>query len=206
MRKWAVFGVWLSGAAWGDFDELGPKDPAPKSRPEAKGSRTGLKAPPVSRAGTPEPGVPLGAGLGHHDRSAPVHTEADAVSGSIKQGTLNLKGHVRITQSDTTLLSNEAVISSEAGTNEPKTAQARGDVRLSRKRSLRMPEIRAVADAMDYDFLRREVVLKGGSPKIWRGDQEVGGSEIRFNLETGELEIRGAKAVLHPARSKTGSK
>jgi len=145
-----------------------------------------------------------------HNTSAPISIQGDEVSASINQGKTSLTGNVVIQQDDTTMKSDVAEIFSKPGTTTPERAVAKGRVSILKRPNPRVPEIRALAEEIEYFIIERRVILKG-KPKIWRGKELVQGEVIEMALDTGDIRIRSARSILDPStqqapKAKSGSK
>jgi lipopolysaccharide transport protein LptA len=163
---------------------------------------------PVSQA-SPAPGsavVPgeaasdgglFGSDVVQHNTQAPISTQGDVLEGSLNKGRVFLNGNVEIRQDDTLMKSDVAEIFSKPGTTSPERAVARGNVSIFKRPNPRVPEIRAVAEELEYFVNERRVILKG-KPKIWRGKELVQGEVIELALDTGDIRIRSARSVVDP--------
>jgi lipopolysaccharide transport protein LptA len=122
----------------------------------------------------------LGADVVAHDSNAPISTQGDVLEGSLNKGKLILTGNVEIRQDDTLMKSDTAEVFSKAGTTTPERAVAKGRVSILKRPNPRVPEIRAVADELEYfvELLQGEV--------------------IELALDTGDIRIRSARSILDP--------
>ena len=152
--------------------------------------------------GTPstqgEPRGLFGSDSVKHDTNAPISTSGDVLEGSLNKGKMTLTGNVEIRQDDTLMKSDVAEVFSKPGTTTPERALAKGRVSIFKRPSPRVPEIRAVADELEYFVDERKVVLKG-KPKIWRGKELLQGEIIELALDTGDIRIRSARSVVDPS-------
>ncbi len=139
----------------------------------------------------------MGADVVAHDSNAPISTQGDVLEGSLNKGKLILTGNVEIRQDDTLMKSDTAEVFSKAGTTTPERAVAKGRVSILKRPNPRVPEIRAVADELEYFVEDRRVILKG-KPKIWRGKELLQGEVIELALDTGDIRIRSARSILDP--------
>ncbi len=122
----------------------------------------------------------MGADVVAHDSNAPISTQGDVLEGSLNKGKLILTGNVEIRQDDTLMKSDTAEVFSKAGTTTPERAVAKGRVSILKRPNPRVPEIRAVADELEYfvELLQGEV--------------------IELALDTGDIRIRSARSILDP--------
>ena len=166
----------------------------------ASGSKKVEKTPPDSSDG----GL-FSSQIIEHNRSAPISTQGDVLQGSLAKGKLRLSGNVEILQDDTLMKSDLADIFSKPGTTAPERALAKGKVSLLKKPNARVPEIRAIADEIEYFIAERRVVLRG-KPKIWRGIEQLQGEVIEVALDTGDIRIQAARSILDPNKMPSDNK
>jgi len=148
-------------------------------------------------AGAGEQGGLFGAETVRHDTNAPISTSGDVLEGSLNKGKMTLTGNVEIRQDDTLMKSDVAEVFSKPGTTTPERALAKGRVSILKRPSPSVPEIRAVADELEYFVDERKVILKG-KPKIWRGKELLQGEIMELALDTGDIRIRSARSVVDP--------
>lgn len=187
-------------------------DPAKKATPEA-GAVPKPGAKPGGAAASTSPS-PAGGGKGSglfgsdavkHDANAPIAWQGDDLEGSLGKGILLLKNNVEIRQDDTLMKSDTAELFSKPGTTTPDRAIAKGRVSILKRPNPRVPEIRAVADEIEYFVQERKVILKG-QPKIWRGKELLQGEIMELALDTGDIRIRSARSVVDPKNAQQGEK
>ena len=145
----------------------------------------------------------FGSDVTKHNANAPIRTKGDTLEGSLAKGKMTLTGNVEIQQADTIMRSEVAEVFSKPGTTTPERAVAKGKVSIKKSPSPTVPEIRAVADELEYFVATRRVVLKG-KPKIWRGQELLQGEVIEAELDTGEIKVRGARGVVDPKSQQGG--
>jgi lipopolysaccharide transport protein LptA len=163
----------------------------PNAAPSAKPTSTNTSSPPPASNGLLSPDVMA------HDNAAPIHTVGDELEGSLQKGRTKLKGNVVITQGDAEMKSDEAEVFSVPGSTTPQKAIAKGNVRLLKRPNAKVPEIRGVAEEIEYFVAERRVVLRG-KPKIWRAQELVQGEIIELALDSGDIKIRSARSILDP--------
>ena len=177
-----------------------PKGSGPAEAPTTGAAVTsGAAAPSPTATRSPGGGL-LSPDVLTHDNSAPIQTVGDELEGSLQKGRTKLRGNVVITQGDAEMKSDEAEIFSAPNTTTPQRAIARGNVRLWKRPNPKVPEIRGVAEEIEYFVLERRVVLKG-KPKIWRAQELIQGEVIEMALDTGDIKIRSARSILDPKSS-----
>lgn len=139
----------------------------------------------------------FGSDVVKHDTQAPISTQGDVLEGSLNKGKMTLTGNVEIRQDDTLMKSDVAEVFSKPGTTSPERALARGNVSILKRPNPRVPELRAVAEELEYFINERRVILKG-RPKIWRGKELLQGEVIEVALDTGDIRIRSARSIVDP--------
>jgi lipopolysaccharide transport protein LptA len=177
--------------------------------PAGAGTKEGVKPP--AAVGSPAPGKDnkggglFGSDTVKHDSNAPIAWQGDELEGSLGKGILLLKNNVEIRQDDTLMKSDIAELYSKAGTTTPDRAIAKGRVSILKRPNPRVPEIRAVANEIEYFVQERRVILKG-QPKIWRGKELLQGEVMELALDTGDIRIRSARSVVDPKNAQQGEK
>ena len=186
---------------------LGPAETAPA--PSSSG-QTDAHQPVPARSEAPAAAnqVPAAAPAGllsddvtQHNPDAPIQIAGDVVKGNRMQGKLVIEGNVKLVQDDAELLSNKATVYSDPGTTKTKRAVAIGNVRFSKKSTLKAPPLRAEAEEMEYFIPERRIRLVG-QPKVWRANELIQGKEILIELDSGSVTIMEARGVVEPASSR----
>ena len=149
-------------------------------------------------AGNAEQGGLFGPDVRTHNTAAPIILKnGDTLEGSLKSGKMSLKGNVELVQGDTVLKADACELFSKPGSTAAEKAVAKGNVVLRKKPGPGALELRAQAEEIEYFVLTRKVILRG-RPKVWRGHELLQGEEINLNLDTEEVSVRGASAVVDP--------
>lgn len=196
--------------------------PEPTAVPQSGGTATPNPSPsPVSRSsglpssqslpkkekneakGSEGSGGLFGSDAVRHNSNAPIAWQGDDLEGSLGKGILYLKNNVEIRQDDTLMKSDVAELYSKPGTTTPDRAIAKGRVSILKRPSPLVPEIRAVAEEIEYFVQERKVILKG-KPKIWRGKELLQGEIMELALDTGDIRIRSARSVVDPKNAQQG--
>ncbi len=148
--------------------------------------------------GNGEQGGLFGPDVRTHNTAAPIILKnSDTLEGSLKGGKMSLKGNVELIQGDTVLKADACELFSKPGSTAAEKAVAKGNVVLRKKPGPGALELRAQAEEIEYFVLTRKVILRG-RPKVWRGHELLQGEEINLNLDTEEVNVRGASAVVDP--------
>lgn len=181
--------------------------PSSVASPPPSLSSTGSKGPKGDKEAKREAGGGglFGADAVRHDSNAPIAWQGDELQGSLNKGVLYLKNNVEIRQDDTLMKSDVAELYSKPGTTTPNRAIAKGRVSILKRPSPLVPEIRAVAEEIEYFVQEQKVVLKG-KPKIWRGKELLQGEVMELALDTGDIRILSARSVVDPKNAQQGDK
>jgi lipopolysaccharide transport protein LptA len=190
--------LFLPQKMWADFKNTVPKTPAISEIKENETSHhKNLKTRSEQKAPSFHPNKP------QHNIQAPVYFEAEQAEGSKKNGVLNLIGNVVITQDDTTLTSQQAQLTGKKGNNlgsgsaQIQRAIASGNVHILKKRSPNSPEIKALADEIEFWIPQRIMILKGKA-KIWKGREFLNADTIEIHLNTGDIRLKYPHGKIDP--------
>ena len=147
---------------------------------------------PVSAA-APQEGSPAGATQpAAPKRRQPLSIKADemeAVEGGGGSRRFLFKRNVRLRQGEMFVRSQRMVASYPAGSNEPSTMTATGNV------ILRQAERRAKCETAIFYPKEQRVVCKGNDAELEQGGTSLRGKEIEFFLDTERMVIRGGADV-----------
>ncbi|KAB8027763.1 lipopolysaccharide transport periplasmic protein LptA [Fluviispira multicolorata] len=163
------------------------------------------------KSGSPKNDNDLKNDLANHNQNAPVYFEGNSAEGSRKTGVLNLIGNVVIIQDDLKLTANKAqIISSQgktfgSGSTTVKKAIATGNVNIYKKGTSNTPEIRAVANEIEFQVPEKIMVLTGKA-KVWRNKEFVNAEIITINLNTGDISLKDPHGTIDPKSTNSFSK
>lgn len=181
--------------------------PIGQAKPQVREKPGAAVAPGTTTTPPQEPGSGglFASDVTKHDTNALVILKnGDSLEGSLKSGKMTLRGNVELQQADTTLKADSCELYSKPGTTLPERAVARGKVSVRKRPLAGALELRASADEVEYFIPTRRVILKG-RPKVWRGDELLQGEVIEVNLDTEDIVVRGASAVVDPKLDSKGS-
>ena len=137
-----------------------------------------------------------------HDSSAPIDFAADHIELQDKANRAILSGNVRITQAEMVLTAARVTVaySGKVTDGSPRASRidASGGVTVTR------PDQRASGSYGVYDVDRRTVIMLGGV-RLSQGANNINGSRLTINLDTGKAVVDGGGTVSSGAGGTTAS-
>lgn len=146
-----------------------------------------------------------------HNSNEPVFFKGDTAEGSRKTGILNLIGNVEIKQDDTKLTSDKAQLFGStgstlgSGSKAIHKAIATGNVKVNKKSSENTPEMKAVANTIEFLVPQRIMILKGKA-KVWKAQEYINAEYIEINLNSGDIKLKDPHGTFDPKATSNANK
>ena len=112
----------------------------------------------------------------------PIHITSDAVESDHTMGWVEFTGNVKATEEDTVITADRIKIfykldgASSTGATRVKKIVSRGNVKILFDHKTKT----AVAETAEYTADQQVLVLSGGTPTVWSGDNVIHGKKITF--------------------------
>jgi len=177
------------------------KDAAAQPPVESKSGESKAAAEPSSRkevasAEKPSTGLSnspfaaMSVGSGH----GPIDIKSDTMSFDYKDKSTVFKGHVHAAQANGELTCNTLKVIHGADLNDIKETIADGNVRISQGTKWVSGDHAVMNQA-------KQTVILTGNPVAHDGSDQIAGSRITVHLDSGKIEVEGARVVIFPRQS-----
>jgi len=132
----------------------------------------------------------MSVGSGH----GPIDIKSDTMSFDYKDKSTVFKGHVHAAQANGELTCNTLKVLHGADLNDIKETIADGNVRISQGTKWVSGDHAVMNQA-------KQTVILTGNPVAHDGSDQIAGSRITVHLDTGKIEVEGARVVIFPRQS-----
>ena len=137
-------------------------------------------------------GSPWAADLGRWtDGGKPIQIDAQSLEARADEGLVVFRGEVVARQGEMTLQADEVRVHVDPETNDIRTVQAQGSVRIQRQ------DLVATGQQAEFDVAGGLLALSGEA-KAWQGRNVVAGRRIVLYLAENRMEVEGASGILYP--------
>ena len=137
-------------------------------------------------------GAPWAADLGQWtDGGKPIQIDSQSLEARADEGLVVFRGEVVARQGELTLQADEVAVHADPATNEIRTVEARGSVRIQRQ------DLVATGQQAEFDVAGGVLTLSGEA-KAWQGRNVVAGKRIILHLADNRMVVEGASGILYP--------